>query len=88
MYCHAGLCRFGQRFSFIEYVVWGSVVKFLVRAFLVEVAQVVGNALLGLGHRLVCMSIDLLLLEAASETLHVHVARPASLAIHQDVYAA
>ena len=37
-----------QRFSFVEYVVGRSVVKSLVRAFLVKVAQVVGNPLLGL----------------------------------------
>ena len=34
-------------------------------AFFVEVAQVVGNAFLGLGHRLVRMSVDLFLFEAA-----------------------
>ena len=33
VYCHAGLCRFGQRFSFVEYVVGRSVVKSLVSVF-------------------------------------------------------
>ena len=53
MYCRVGLCRFGQRFSFVEYVVGGSAVKSLVRALFVEVAQVIGNPLPGLDHRLV-----------------------------------
>ena len=58
-----------------------SVVNLLVRAFLVEVAQVVGNALLGLGHHLLCMPVDCFPLEAVPEALHVHVARPA---LHAD----
>ena len=71
-----GLCRFGQRFSFVEYVVGRSVVKSLVGAFLVEVTQVVGNSLPSLAHRLVRTPVDFFLLEAAPETLHVHVVEP------------
>ena len=48
MYCRVGLCRLGQRFSFVEYVVGSSVVKPLVGAFFVEVAQVVGDSFSGL----------------------------------------
>ena len=58
MYCPAGLRRFGQRFSFIEYVVGRSAVKPLVGAFLVEVTQVVGNAFLCLGHRLIGVPVE------------------------------
>ena len=47
-FCHAGLCRFGERFSFIEYIVGRAVVKPLLGAFLVEVVQVVGDALFAL----------------------------------------
>ena len=65
MYFRVGLCRFDKRFSFEEYVVEGSVVKPLARAFLVEAAQVVGNSLPGLGHRLIRVPVDLFLLEAA-----------------------
>ena len=53
MYCRVGLCRFEQWLSFVEYVVGGSVVKSLVRPLFVEVAQVIGNPLPGLAHRLV-----------------------------------
>ena len=72
----------------VEYAFGGTVVKYLVGAFLVELAQVVGDPHPGLSDGLVCMSIDLFLLEAVPEVLHVHVARPAFLAVHQDVYAA
>ena len=72
MYCRVGLCRFGQRFSFVEYVIGRSVVKSLVRPLFVEVAQVVGNSLPGLAHRLVRAPVDFFLLEAAPEALHVY----------------
>ena len=45
MYCHTGLCCYGQRSSFIEYVVGRSVVKALAGALLVKVAQVGGDPL-------------------------------------------
>ena len=44
VYCHTGLCRFGERFSLVEYVVRRSVVKPLVRAFFVKVVHLVGNS--------------------------------------------
>ena len=86
MYCCVGLCRLGQRFSFVEYVVGGSVVKSLVRPLFVEVAQVVVNSLPGLAHRLVRASVDFFLLEAAPEAFHVHIVEEA-LAVHRDAHA-
>ena len=83
MYCHAGLCRFEQRFAFVAYVVGNTAVKFLVGAFLVEAAQVVGNSLLGLAHRLVGVPVDIFLLEAAPWALHLHVVGPAALAVQR-----
>ena len=81
MYCRVGLYRYGQRFSFVEYVVGRSVVKSLVRPLFVEVAQVIGNPLPGLAHRLVGVPVDFFLIEAAPEALHVHVVGPAALAV-------
>ena len=46
------------------------------RPLFVEVAQVVGNPLPGLGHRFVGAPVDFFLLEAAPEALHVHVVEP------------
>ena len=45
----SGYAALVQRFSFVEYVVGGSVVKSLVRPLFVKVAQVIGNPLPGLG---------------------------------------
>ncbi len=70
MSCRVELCCFGQRLSFVEYVIGGLVVKSLVGTLFVEVAQVVGDPLSGLGHRLVCAPVDLFLLEAAPVALH------------------
>ena len=66
VYCYAGLCRFGERFSLVEYVVGRSVIKSLMGAFLVEVAQVGRQCAFRPQPRLVCMPVDLLLLEAVS----------------------
>ena len=57
------------------------------RAFFVEVADVGGDPLFGLGHRLVRMPVHFLLLQAAPEALHVHVVEPATLAVHRDAHA-
>ena len=45
MYCRVGLRRFGERLSFVEYVVGRSVVKALAWALLVKVAWVGGDPL-------------------------------------------
>ena len=82
------LRRYGQRFSFVEYVVGRSVVKSLVRAFLVQLVQVVGDALSGLAYGLAGEPVDCFLLGAAPQALHVHVVEPAALAVHGDAYAA
>ena len=68
----SGYAALGSGFSFVEYVVGRSVVKSLVRPLFVEVAQVIGNPLPGLAHRLVRAPVDFFLLEAAPEALHVH----------------
>ena len=52
------------------------IVKALVRAFFVEVADVVGDALSRLRWCCVRMQIDLFHLEAAPEMLHLHVVQP------------
>ncbi len=70
----------------VEYVVGRSVAKPLVGAFLVEVAQVVGNSLPGLAYRLVGAPIDFFLLESALQTLHIHVVEPAALPVHRDTH--
>ena len=87
MYCSTGLCRPVQRFSFERYVVGRSVVKPLVRAFFVEVAQVIGNTLPGLGHRVVGALVNFFLFKAAPQTLHVHIVQSAALAVHGDTHA-
>ena len=86
MYCRVGLCRLGQRFSFVEYVIGGSIVKPLVRALFVEVAQVIVDSLPGLGHRVVGAPVNFFLLEAAPQALHVHVVQLAALAVHGDTH--
>ena len=55
--------------------------------FFVEVAQIPGNSLPGLAYRLVGAPVNVFLLEAAPEALHVHVVHPTALAVHRDAYA-
>ena len=57
------------------------------RALFVEVAQIPGDSLPGLGNRFVRAPVDFFLLEVAPEAFHVHVVEPAAPAVHRDAYA-
>ena len=84
----SGYVATGSDFSFVEYVVGRSVVKSLVRAFLVQLVQVVGDALPWARLRSRSKPVDFFLLGVAPQVLHVHVVEPAALAVHGDAYAA
>jgi hypothetical protein len=65
-------------------LIWRLPIQTLVLAFTIVEPEVVANAQPGLGNRLVCLEIDLLLFQAAPQLFHDHIVHPLTLAVHAD----